>query len=168
VSEGSYPDFLQPPEIYPSTLVKPHHIAALRSVRESPVARLLSHAGGFRLQCGSRSYENRKFHDREFSAAAENGEVQVLTVEKLRERAEASKAKTPAPVDSLRVPEADLAMSRRQAEQKGLPYQTYIKSILHETLAGMSAAVRDWGPGRPVTICRPRSDSRFRTPLRSR
>jgi hypothetical protein len=36
---------------------------------------------------------------------------------------------------SLRVPEADLAMARRQAEQKGLPYQTYIKSLLHETLA---------------------------------
>ena len=36
---------------------------------------------------------------------------------------------------SLRVPEADLALARRQAEQKGLPYQTYIKSLLHETLA---------------------------------
>jgi predicted DNA binding CopG/RHH family protein len=38
-------------------------------------------------------------------------------------------------VISLRVAEADLAMARRQAEQKGLPYQTYIKSLLHETLA---------------------------------
>jgi predicted DNA binding CopG/RHH family protein len=53
----------------------------------------------------------------------------------LRERIEASKAKTPAQVISLRVPEADLAMARRQAERKGLPYQTYIKSLLHETLA---------------------------------
>jgi hypothetical protein len=33
VGEGSYPDFLQTPEIYPSTLVKSHYIA-LRSVRE--------------------------------------------------------------------------------------------------------------------------------------
>jgi predicted DNA binding CopG/RHH family protein len=38
-------------------------------------------------------------------------------------------------VISLRVSEADLAMAPRQAEQKGLPYQTYIKSLLHETLA---------------------------------
>ena len=80
-------------------------------------------------------YENRKSHDREFAAAVENGEAQVLTGEKLRERIAASKAKTPAHVISLRVPEADLAMARRQAEKKGLPYQTYIKSLLHETLA---------------------------------
>jgi len=26
-------------------------------------------------------------------------------------------------------------MARKQAEQKGLPYQTYIKSLPHETLA---------------------------------
>jgi predicted DNA binding CopG/RHH family protein len=41
----------------------------------------------------------------------------------------------PAQMISLRVPEADLALARRQAAQKGLPYQTYIKSLLHETLA---------------------------------
>ena len=33
---------------------------------------------------------------------------------------------------SLRIPEADLALARKQAELKGLPYQTYIKSLLHE------------------------------------
>jgi len=58
----------------------------------------------------------------------------VLTKEKLRQRIAASK-KTPAPVVALRIPEADLALARKQAEQKGLPYQTYIKSLLHETLA---------------------------------
>jgi predicted DNA binding CopG/RHH family protein len=68
-------------------------------------------------------------------AAVENGEAQVLTPEKLRERIEASKAKSPAQVISLRIAEADLAMARRRAEQKGLPYQNYIKSLLHETLA---------------------------------
>ncbi len=80
-------------------------------------------------------FENRKAHDREFAAALKNGQAQVLSGEKLRERIEASKGKTRAHVISLRVPEADLAMARRQAEQKGLPYQTYIKSLLHETLA---------------------------------
>ena len=80
-------------------------------------------------------YKNRKLHNREFATAVENGDAQALTTEKLRERIEASKVKMPAHVISLRVPEADLAMARRQAEQKGLPYQTYIKSLLHETLA---------------------------------
>ncbi len=42
---------------------------------------------------------------------------------------------TEAEVVALQIPEADLALARKQAEQKGLPYQTYIKSLLHETLA---------------------------------
>ena len=80
-------------------------------------------------------YRNRNLHDVEFAAAVKSGEAQALTGERLRERIEASKAKTPAQVISLRVAAADLAMARRQAERKGLPYQTYIKSLLHETLA---------------------------------
>ena len=79
-------------------------------------------------------YENRNSHDREFAAGMKSGEAQMLTGEKLRERIAASKASTPAQVISIRVAAADLAMARRQAEQKGLPYQTYIKSLLHETL----------------------------------
>ena len=80
-------------------------------------------------------YENRKSHDLEFVGAVKNGEAETLTVEKLRKRIGAAKVKAPGHVISLRVPEADLVMARKQAEQKGLPYQTYIKSILHETLA---------------------------------
>ena len=52
---------------------------------------------------------------------------------RVQERIAASK-KGPAPVVALRIPEADLALARKQAEQRGLPYQTYIKSLLHETL----------------------------------
>src|ERR1022692_3406525 len=78
-------------------------------------------------------YRNRNLHGKELLAAVKNGEGQILTKEKLRERITASK-KTPAPVVALRIPEADLALARKQAEQKGLPYQTYIKSLLHETL----------------------------------
>ena len=76
-------------------------------------------------------YKNRNLHGKQLLAAVKDGQVQVLTNEKLRERIAASK-KTPAPVVSLRIPEADLALARKQAEQKGLPYQTYIKSLLHE------------------------------------
>ena len=35
---------------------------------------------------------------------------------------------------TIRMAEADLDMARKQAEEKGLPYQTYIKSVLHEEL----------------------------------
>ena len=79
-------------------------------------------------------YENRHVHDKLFHAAVKSGEAQALTTEKLRARIEASKAKGAAPVVSMRIPEADLALARKQAERKGLPYQTYIKSLLHETL----------------------------------
>jgi predicted DNA binding CopG/RHH family protein len=79
-------------------------------------------------------FKNRKAHSEEFLAAMKRGEVQVLTQEKLLARIEASKKK-PAPMVALRIPAEDLALARKQAEQKGLPYQTYIKSLVHETLA---------------------------------
>lgn len=60
--------------------------------------------------------------------------MEVLTKEKLIERIAVSR-KTAAPVVSLRIPAADLALARKQAAEKGLPYQTYIKSLLHEALA---------------------------------
>ena len=80
-------------------------------------------------------YRNRETHGKHLGAAVKSGEAQVLTKELLRDRIAASlKKKTPAPVISLRIPEADLALARKQAERKRLPYQTYIKSLLHETL----------------------------------
>ncbi len=77
-------------------------------------------------------YKNRNVHDKELLAAVKTGEAKVLTQAELRRRIAASKK--PAPLVALRIPEADLAMARKQAEQKGLPYRTYIKSLLHETL----------------------------------
>jgi hypothetical protein len=35
---------------------------------------------------------------------------------------------------SIRLPEPDIQLAQRLAERKGLPYQTYIKSLLHEAL----------------------------------
>jgi predicted DNA binding CopG/RHH family protein len=37
-------------------------------------------------------------------------------------------------VVSIRLPETDLELARQQASQRGLPYQTYIKSVLHQAL----------------------------------
>ena len=80
-------------------------------------------------------YKNRHIHDKQLLEAVKSGEAQILTREKLLERIAAHRKRTaPAPVVSLRIPEADLALARKQAEQKGQPYQTYIKSLLHETL----------------------------------
>jgi len=79
-------------------------------------------------------FENRKLHDREFAAAVKKGEAQVLTARSCGAD-RGLQSQDAARVVSLRVPEADLALARKQAEQKGLPYQTYIKSLLHETLA---------------------------------
>lgn len=78
-------------------------------------------------------FRNRQVHGAELLTAVKGGEAQVLTQEKLLERIAASR-KTASPVVALRIPAADLALARKQAERKGLPYQTYIKSLLHETL----------------------------------
>lgn len=78
-------------------------------------------------------YENRNLHGKQLLAAMTDGGTQVLTKAKLQERIAASK-KAAAPAVWLRIPAADLALARKQAEQKGLPYQTYIKSLLHEAL----------------------------------
>jgi predicted DNA binding CopG/RHH family protein len=88
-------------------------------------------------------YKNRNIHGKQLLAAVRNGEAQVLTKQKLRGRIAASK-KTPAPTVALRIPEADLALARKQAERKGLPYQTYIKSLLHETLTEREKRKAGW------------------------
>ena len=88
-------------------------------------------------------HKNRNTHGKQLLAAVKNGEAQVLTKEKLRKRIAAS-TKTPAPTVALRIPEADLALARKQAEQKGLPYQTYIKSLLHETLTAREKRKAVW------------------------
>ena len=88
-------------------------------------------------------YKNRNVHGEQLRAAVKSGDAQVLTKERLLERMAASERR-PAPVVALRIPEADLALARKQAEQKGLPYQTYIKSLLHETLAQREKRKAGW------------------------
>ena len=88
-------------------------------------------------------YDNRNLHGHQLLAAVKNGEAQALTKAKLQERIAASK-KAAAPVVALRIPAADLALARKQAEQKGLPYQTYIKSLLHETLTEREKRKGGW------------------------
>jgi len=93
--------------------------------------------------------QNRKIFDKELRAAIKAGEM--ITTDGLRGRIEAPKKKR-LPMIALRIPEEDLTLARKQAKQKGLPYQTYIKSLLHQALA--ECEKRDDGPKRgapPVT-----------------
>lgn len=67
--------------------------------------------------------------ENDFWAAAEKGTLRRLDERTLRERLERRTR-----VVSLRISEEDLGLARKQAEKKGLPYQTYIKSLLHDAL----------------------------------
>ena len=78
-------------------------------------------------------YQNRELHGKIMHAAMKRGETKILTKELLLARLEASKKK-PVPAIAPRIPEADLTLARKQAEEKGLPYQAYIESLLHEAL----------------------------------
>lgn len=88
-------------------------------------------------------FKNRGIHGGQLLDNVKSGEAKVLTRAMLLERISASKKKA-APVVSLRIPEADLTLARKQAEQKGLPYQTYIKSLLHETLTEREKRKGGW------------------------
>ncbi len=88
-------------------------------------------------------FDNRNKHGRQLLGAAKSGDAMLLTKDKLRDRIAASK-RTPSPVVALRIPEADLLLARKQAEKKGLPYQTYIKSLLHETLTEREKRKAGW------------------------
>ncbi len=88
-------------------------------------------------------YKNRSVHGKQLLAEVKKGKAALLIRDKLLERIAASR-KMPAPVVALRIPQADLTLARKQAEEKGLPYQTYIKSLLHAALAVREARKAGW------------------------
>jgi predicted DNA binding CopG/RHH family protein len=75
-------------------------------------------------------HKNRKRLDNDLLVAAKKGEVKRLDRSTLKARLAASRSR----VVSIRLPENDIELARQQASQKGLPYQTYIKSVLHQAL----------------------------------
>ncbi len=75
-------------------------------------------------------YKNRDRLDKDLVEAAKEGRLKRLDQATLKARLSASKAR----VVSIRLPENDIELARQQAAQKGLPYQTYIKSLLHQAL----------------------------------
>jgi len=75
-------------------------------------------------------FKNRARLDRDFARVAKQGTLKRLDQSTLKARLAASKSR----VVSIRLPEDDIELARQQATQKGLPYQTYIKSVLHQAL----------------------------------
>ena len=75
-------------------------------------------------------YKNRARLDKDLLEAAKKGELKRLDQATLKDRLAASKAR----VVSIRLPEVNIELARQQAAQKGLAYQTYIKSLLHQAL----------------------------------
>lgn len=73
-------------------------------------------------------YHKRAQLDKDLVEATKK--LKRLDLATLKTRLAASKSR----VVSIRLPETDLALARQQAVQKGLPYQTYIKSVLHQAL----------------------------------
>ncbi|HXB74509.1 MAG TPA: hypothetical protein VNY05_40110 [Candidatus Acidoferrales bacterium] len=73
-------------------------------------------------------YDNRDKVEHALIGAMDNGTIRRGTAQRLTSEARASRNVT------IRMAEADLDLARSQAEEKGLPYQTYIKSVLHEAL----------------------------------
>lgn len=68
------------------------------------------------------SHEDELFD--EFKKATKEGRVGIGTV-----------AKRPAlPTTTIRLDPGDIGLARKQAEERGLRYQTYLKMIIHEAL----------------------------------
>jgi predicted DNA binding CopG/RHH family protein len=82
-------------------------------------------------------FKNRKKLDKHLREAARTGELKVLDRKPLLARVSRSKASK---LVSIRLPESDLGLARQQAARKGLPYQTYIKSLLHQALEQQARA----------------------------
>jgi len=74
--------------------------------------------------------KNRAQLDEDLVDAAKKGTLKRLDTATLKARLAASKSR----IVSIRLPEDDIELARQQATQKGLPYQTYIKSVLHQAL----------------------------------
>ena len=73
-------------------------------------------------------HDNREKVEDALINAMDNGTIRRGTAQRLTSGARLSRNVT------IRIAEADLNLARKQAEDKGLPYQTYIKSVLHEAL----------------------------------
>ena len=73
-------------------------------------------------------YDNRGKVEDALIDAMDYGTIRRGTALRLTSEARASRNVT------IRLAEADLHLARKQAEEKGFPYQTCIESVMHEAL----------------------------------
>ncbi len=81
-------------------------------------------------------YDNRELVSQEFQKAADEGRLGRGTVMRRMAEAQARReAGLPIQLDS-----ADASKAQEVAARKGIPYQTYIKTLIHEALEKESTA----------------------------
>jgi predicted DNA binding CopG/RHH family protein len=73
-------------------------------------------------------FDNQDFVLKMFEKAAAEGRLGHGTVKKEMAERQAAKSTT------IRLDERDISLAKRQAEKKGLRYQTYLKMLIHEAL----------------------------------
>ena len=76
-------------------------------------------------------YRNREKLGQRAAATIRSGKAKRLTREKLATRLKAFTETRPI---TLRMQIEDIELAKEQAEKKGLRYQTYLKSLLHQAL----------------------------------
>jgi hypothetical protein len=80
-------------------------------------------------------YENRELVSGEFQKAAKAGPLRGGGVRRLlAERGIPMPEPKPTPTTTIRLDPGDIVEARKQAEKRGLRYQTYLKMIIHEAL----------------------------------
>ena len=80
-------------------------------------------------------YDNREKLSEEFHNAAREGRLRRRGVQRLLvERGIEFKEPKLTPTTTIRLDPDDIALARKQAEKRGLRYQTYLKMIIHEAL----------------------------------
>lgn len=80
-------------------------------------------------------YENRELISDEFQKAAKEGRLKTGGIRRLfAEKGIPFKEPNLTPTTTIRLDPDDIALARKQAEKRGLRYQTYLKMIIHEAL----------------------------------
>ncbi|HEV2325717.1 MAG TPA: hypothetical protein VGS10_17335 [Terracidiphilus sp.] len=80
-------------------------------------------------------YDNEELIADEFEKAAKEGRLKRGGIRRLfAEKGIPFKEPKLTPTTTIRLDPDDIALARKQAEKRGLRYQTYLKMIIHEAL----------------------------------
>lgn len=89
-------------------------------------------------------FENDEKIFAEFEKAAKEGRLRMGGIRRLfAEEGIPFKEPKLTPTTTIRLDPDDIALARKQAEKRGLRYQTYLKMIIHEALLKAESARKD-------------------------